>query len=85
MDTKPDFWEDEWMGDTSLAQQYPSLYNIASNKNSTVEAVFETIPINLPFRIHLLGNVRESWFHLVERLMCVHLANQQDCFRWRLT
>jgi hypothetical protein len=26
MDTK--FWEDSWLGDKPLAQQYPSLYNI---------------------------------------------------------
>jgi hypothetical protein len=27
------FWEDIWLGDTSLANQYPSLYNIVQRKN----------------------------------------------------
>jgi hypothetical protein len=28
-DMKIRFWEDTWLGDTPLATQYPSLYNIA--------------------------------------------------------
>jgi hypothetical protein len=30
LDTR--FWEDVWLGDKPLAQQYPSLYNIVQHK-----------------------------------------------------
>jgi hypothetical protein len=34
------FWEDVWLGDVPLAQQYPSLYNIVQRKNVLVSTVF---------------------------------------------
>jgi hypothetical protein len=30
------FWEDTWLGDTPLENQYPSLFNIVRRKNVTV-------------------------------------------------
>ena len=30
------FWEDVWLGDTPLSEQYPSLYNIVRKKNVLV-------------------------------------------------
>jgi hypothetical protein len=30
------FWEDTWLGDSPLANQYPSLFNIVQRKNVTV-------------------------------------------------
>jgi hypothetical protein len=43
------FWEDIWLGKTSLAQQYPSLYNIAHHKNVTVAQVLGQSPLNITF------------------------------------
>ena len=65
------FCEDIWLDHNSLVDEYPTLYNIASNKNSTVAHVLNSTPINLPFRQTLLGNLRSAWLHLVERLMRV--------------
>jgi hypothetical protein len=45
------FWEDIWLGDTSLAQQYPYLYNIVQRKNVLVANVLVQTPlINIIFR-----------------------------------
>ena len=33
------FWEDVWLEDLPLAQQYPSLYNIVQHKNVLVSTV----------------------------------------------
>jgi hypothetical protein len=33
------FWEDVWQGDTSFANQYPSLYNITQRNNVLVAYV----------------------------------------------
>ena len=63
------FWEDRWIDHNSLADEYPTLYNVASNKKSTVANVLNSTPINLPSRRILIGNLRDAWLHLVERLM----------------
>ena len=70
------FWEDLWLGQRSLATDYPSLYSIASNKNATVADVLGSVPINLPFRQNLVGPNRAVWLSLVEKLMQVNL--QED-------
>jgi hypothetical protein len=50
------FWEDIWLGDKSLADEYSSLYNIANHKNVTVENVLVSNPLNIGFRRTLNGN-----------------------------
>jgi hypothetical protein len=79
------FWEDIWLGNNSIADEYPSLYAIASHKNITVASVFGSNPINLRFRRSLIGNNREVWFHLIERLMRVQILDEPDRFIWALT
>lgn len=44
------FWGDVWLGDTSLAHQYPSLYNIVNRKNVLVSDVLLQTPLNIGFR-----------------------------------
>jgi hypothetical protein len=36
------FWEDRWLGNTTLKEQYPHLYNLARRKQDTVAAVLST-------------------------------------------
>jgi hypothetical protein len=79
------FWEDTWLGDTHLAHQYPSLYNIVQRKIVSVSDVLAQLPLNIGFRQALSGNRADRWIHLVRRLMNVHLSMQLDEFVWKLT
>jgi hypothetical protein len=38
------FWEDRWLGTTTLRGQYPDLYNIFRHKSDTLQKVMETSP-----------------------------------------
>jgi hypothetical protein len=49
------FWEDTWLGDRSLAAQYPSLYNVVRQKNQTVASALASVPLNIEFRRSLIG------------------------------
>ena len=79
------FWEDTWLGNTPLAAQYPSLYNIVRHKNVVVNDVLSHNPLNIGFRRVLTGNKWLAWLDLVEKLMGVDLSNEPDKFKWRLT
>jgi hypothetical protein len=68
-----EFWEDTWLGNKSLAQQYPSLYNIVQRKQVSVANVLSHNPLNICFRRTLTENRWNMWLHLVHRLMNVHL------------
>uniref|UniRef100_A0A8I7B4Q7 Reverse transcriptase zinc-binding domain-containing protein n=1 Tax=Hordeum vulgare subsp. vulgare TaxID=112509 RepID=A0A8I7B4Q7_HORVV len=78
------FWEDTWLGDTPLALQYPTLYNIAQRKEDYVATVLQSIPLNIQFRRALVGPRWNTWLHLVRRLMQIQLSNQTDTIRWTL-
>jgi hypothetical protein len=41
------FWEDIWLGTSTLCDQYPCLYHIAIYKHVSVAYVFNTLPLNL--------------------------------------
>ena len=44
------FWEDTWLGETSLSTQYPMLYKIVSSKNVTASQILSQNPLNISFR-----------------------------------
>uniref|UniRef100_A0A453JLI5 Reverse transcriptase zinc-binding domain-containing protein n=2 Tax=Aegilops tauschii subsp. strangulata TaxID=200361 RepID=A0A453JLI5_AEGTS len=72
------FWEDTWLGETPLALQYPTLYNIVQRKEDYVGIVFQNIPLNIQFRRTLVGERWTAWMHLVRRLIEVRLSNVPD-------
>jgi hypothetical protein len=79
------FWEDVWLGNISLANQYPILYNIVKTKNVLVADVLNQYPLNIRFNRLLVGDKWDDWVHLVSRIMNVHLSNEPDRFKWHLT
>jgi hypothetical protein len=79
------FWEDTWLGDTSLANQYPTLYNIVRTKDILVADVLSHNPLNIRFNRILIGEKWDAWIHLVTRLMNIQLNDEPDRFKWHLT
>jgi hypothetical protein len=79
------FWEDVWLGQTPLAQQYPSLYNIIQHKDVLVATVLAQSPLNICFRRGFNDHKWNQWLHLCQRLATVNLSNEQDRFVWNLT
>jgi hypothetical protein len=58
MNTK--FWEDTWLGNKSLAEQYPSLYNILKCKQVSVANVLNQNPLNISFRAYFKRKLLET-------------------------
>jgi hypothetical protein len=79
------FWEDTWLGDKPLPDQYPLLYNIINFMNLTIADVLSTFSLNIGFRKSLSGSKRDRWLHLVSRLMNVNFTNYEDKFKCQLT
>jgi hypothetical protein len=79
------FWEDIWLGTTTLREQYPALFNIVRHKHDTIQKVMETSPPSVTFRRDLNGPRLNSWNELMQRLASVQLRQGTDEFRWNLT
>ena len=78
------FWEDKWLGSTSLKNQYPALYNLVIRKHDTVSKIMSSTPLNVSFRRALRGNSLVNWHELVTKVAGVQLVDQSDMFVWSL-
>lgn len=78
------FWEDNWLDNSPLKVQYPSLYNIAYQKQDSVAKVLESFPVNISFRKNLSGSKLVAWNELMACLNDIALLNARDEFRWTL-
>jgi hypothetical protein len=79
------FWDNVWLGKSSLANQYPSLNNIVQRKNVLVANVLSHNPLNIEFRRVLNGDKWIDWLLLCQTLMKVNLSKQPDKFVWKCT
>ena len=75
------FWEDIWLGNSPLREQYPELYNIVRKKQDTVAEVLRTPSANLSWRRDLIGSKLVMWNNLVSRLANVMLMHNRDEFK----
>ena len=78
------FWEDKWLGNAPLKDQYPALYNIVRHKSETLAKTMRTSPPNVTFRRDLTGPRLVAWDALLARLTTVQLSAGSDVFRWNL-
>jgi hypothetical protein len=78
------FWDNIWVRNRSLKEQYPQLYRIVRHKNDIVATVFRTIPLNISFRRSLTEDTLQSWHELVTNIAYVRLNDEDDKFRWGL-
>jgi hypothetical protein len=79
------FWEDTWLGDRPLAEQFPSLYNIVRWRNVLVSDVLIGNPLNIEFRRNLSNDRMDVWLLLLQRLIRINLSADPDIFVWKLT
>ena len=78
------FWEDVWIGNKTLRDMYPSLYNIARRKDETVANILSSTPLNIFFRRGLTGDKLNQWIDLVGKVTSIELNNENDIFVWNL-
>jgi hypothetical protein len=78
------FWEDSWLGNAPLREQYPALYNIVRYKSDTIAKVMATSPPDVTFRRDLLGPRLVAWNAFLQHLATIHLSTQPDKFHWNL-
>jgi hypothetical protein len=78
------FWEDSWLGNSPLSEQYVALYSIFHHKSDTIALVKATSPPDVTFRCDLIGPrlVAQNAQH--QHLDSIQLSAGPDEFRWNL-
>ena len=77
------FWEDRWVGNMSLREQFPTLYHITRKQHAIVAEVFGT-PLNISFRRSLVGPTLVVWSALLAQVAGHHSSPGRDVFTWTL-
>jgi hypothetical protein len=78
------FWEDIWIGNSSLRTKFPRLFNIVHRKQDTMSKVLSSIPLNVSFRRALVGNNLRDWNRIVATVVNIQLQDERDVFVWSL-
>ena len=79
------FWEDKWLGNACLREQYHCLYNVVRHKHATISEIFQTSPISFSWRRDLTGSKLVAWNHLFPRIANIVLSHEKDDFKLNLT
>jgi hypothetical protein len=72
------FWEDRWLGATTLRKQYSALYMIVRHKDVTLQGVMETSPPCMTLRCDVVGLHLTSWNELLQKLASIQLVQGKD-------
>ena len=78
------FWEDKWLRNQKLKDQFSNLLNIVRRKYATVAEVLSLNPLNVSFRRVLVGDKLTEWYNLVASLLHINLNEGMDLFIWNL-
>jgi hypothetical protein len=78
------FWEDKWLGNASLREQYPTLYAIVRHNNDTLVHVLGSNPPNMTSRRTLFDPRLINWEALLQRLANIQLTTRKDILWWNL-
>jgi hypothetical protein len=78
------FWEDKWLGNATLQEQYPALYSIVRHEGDTIAKVMGNSPPSVTFRRDLSGQRLVAWNALLQCLANIQLQDGHDEFRWNL-
>jgi N-dimethylarginine dimethylaminohydrolase len=54
------FWEDKWLGNVTIHEQYSALYNIVHHNGNTITKLLESSPPNVTFIRDLVGPLLAS-------------------------
>lgn len=76
--TKIRFWEDNWLGSSSLAIQYWELYVIVNEKNKTIHDLWDGRDLKCTFRRIVDDNLYREWEEVVQLASTILFSNEQD-------
>jgi hypothetical protein len=78
------FWKSNWTGNLPLAVQFPSLFDLAYDKDISVNKVLESNFDALSFRRRIIGNLRVLFEDMLRCCNHFSLSDQDDRIIWSL-
>jgi hypothetical protein len=79
------FWEDNWVGNSSLSIQYSKLYRFVNEKNKSVASLWDRVDLKCTFRrtgdIHML----QLWEEVCQLVSTISFSEEEDSLIWQFS
>jgi hypothetical protein len=79
------FWEDIWIGNTSLAILFWPLYVINEQQGKIVSDVWDGVDLKLTFRRTVSESVMDLWWELLAMMDGFSFSEEEDHILWSYT
>jgi hypothetical protein len=78
------FWEDQWLGNTSLAIVFWDLYFVCNQQGATIKEVWDGSELKLTFGRVFNSKIIEQWYQLEQIAPSVIFTSDEDSLVWKL-
>ncbi|KAL6639026.1 hypothetical protein ACP70R_022756 [Stipagrostis hirtigluma subsp. patula] len=79
------FWEDNWLGSSSLAIQFFEIYSLVNEKNKTIEQLWDGSVLKCSFRRCFDSRQVELWEEVVQLASTIVFTGEEDSLIWQFT
>ena len=76
------FWEDNWLGNSSLAIQYWELYEIVNEKAGTVFDLWDKENLKCTFRRTVGQKLMNDWLEVKQLASAINFTSEEDSLIW---
>lgn len=80
---KVKFWEDNWLGPSSLAVQFWEIYVLVNEKSSTVSELWDGNDLKCTFRRGFDNRMMNVWLEIVQLASTITFSDDDDCLIWQ--
>jgi hypothetical protein len=79
------FWEDNWLGETSLAIQFWEIYSIVNEKTSSIADLWDGKNLKCTFRRSVDNRTYRTWLEIVQLASTISFSDEEDTLIWKFT
>jgi hypothetical protein len=76
------FWEDNWLGSSSLAIQFWDLYSIVNEKTSTIAELWDGHNLKCTFKRTVSERLGRVWLEIVQLASTITFSEEEDALIW---
>lgn len=79
------FWEDNWLGTSSLAIQYWDVYVIVNEKAGIVSGLWDGHNLKCTFRRTVDARLGRMWLEVVQLASTITFSDDDDAMIWKFS
>jgi hypothetical protein len=79
------FWEDNWLGHSSLAVQFWDLYLIVNEKSSSIADLWDGTNLKCTFRRTVDARLGRLWMEIVQIASTINFSDEEDALIWKFS